>query len=129
MIVNKEQFIAMKHQLRNFDVTFALKSPACSCLHGVCDNRVDSLGKCKPYSCNAGYTGADCDIQVQKCDRRLRIQCHAFADCVKQDPKDFYQRLLRCVDNATNVAFVNYYCVYNFCYAFLSPIVISIRYL
>lgn len=61
---------------------------ACNCLHGVCDNRIEgSIGRCKTYTCFPGYTGVNCDTQLQRCDRRARIRCHAFADCVRQNTR------------------------------------------
>lgn len=70
--------------------------PECTCLHGVCDNRVTgSTGRCKPFTCEAGYSGTNCDTKIQRCDRRSRLRCHAFADCVRQNPADILSRIAR----------------------------------
>uniref|UniRef100_A0A8U7M4K0 Stabilin 2 n=1 Tax=Corvus moneduloides TaxID=1196302 RepID=A0A8U7M4K0_CORMO len=52
----------------------------CLCLHGQCDNRVDSDGTCLPGSCRTGYTGKLCEKQIVPCEPSLQL-CHAHADC------------------------------------------------
>uniref|UniRef100_A0A3Q3W761 Uncharacterized protein n=1 Tax=Mola mola TaxID=94237 RepID=A0A3Q3W761_MOLML len=62
----------------------------CPCIHGQCDNRPDSDGRCKPDSCLTGFTGPFCDHQTAACGARVQF-CHAHADC------DFSQGTPRCV--------------------------------
>uniref|UniRef100_A0A8C1YP86 Stabilin 2 n=1 Tax=Cyprinus carpio TaxID=7962 RepID=A0A8C1YP86_CYPCA len=52
----------------------------CGCIHGVCDNRPESSGKCKQGSCKEGYTGEFCEQQTQLCGPNQ--PCHAHANCV-----------------------------------------------
>ena len=77
-----------------------IRTAACSCVHGVCDNRpTGTAGSCKPYSCVSGFTGVRCDVRIQPCDRRLRTTCHAFADCVRpQRPTGKLNDILRSID-------------------------------
>lgn len=53
---------------------------ACSCLHGECDNRPDSGGRCKPDSCVPGFTGPFCERRTAACGVQVQF-CHAHADC------------------------------------------------
>ncbi|KAM9705237.1 stabilin-2-like [Menidia menidia] len=62
----------------------------CPCIHGQCDNRPDSDGRCKPDSCRSGHTGRFCERQTAACGAQVRF-CHAHADC------DFSQGTPRCV--------------------------------
>ncbi|XP_071358845.1 stabilin-2 isoform X1 [Trachinotus anak] len=62
----------------------------CHCIHGQCDNRPDSDGRCKPDSCLMGFTGRFCDRQTAACGVQAQF-CHAHADC------DFSQETTRCV--------------------------------
>ncbi|XP_078127855.1 stabilin-2 [Sander vitreus] len=52
----------------------------CPCVHGQCDNRPDSDGRCKPDSCLAGFTGRFCDRRTAPCGTQPQF-CHAHADC------------------------------------------------
>lgn len=63
---------------------------ACPCVHGQCDNRPDSDGRCKLDSCQKGFTGRFCDRQTAACGVQVQF-CHAHADC------DFSQRTPRWV--------------------------------
>ncbi|XP_068611107.1 stabilin-2 [Brachionichthys hirsutus] len=65
----------------------------CPCIHGRCDNRPDSDGRCKPDSCLSGFTGWFCDRATVVCGAQARF-CHAHADC------DFSQGTPRCVCKA-----------------------------
>uniref|UniRef100_A0A3B4UC77 Stabilin 2 n=1 Tax=Seriola dumerili TaxID=41447 RepID=A0A3B4UC77_SERDU len=51
----------------------------CPCIHGQCDNRPDSDGRCKPDSCQMGFTGRFCDRQTAACGVQAQF-CHAHAD-------------------------------------------------
>ncbi|GAA6235731.1 stabilin-2-like [Lates japonicus] len=62
----------------------------CPCVHGQCDNRPDSDGRCKPDSCLTGFTGRFCDRRTAACGAQVQF-CHAHADC------DFSQGMPRCV--------------------------------
>ncbi|XP_028254125.1 stabilin-2 isoform X2 [Parambassis ranga] len=62
----------------------------CPCIHGQCDNRPESDGRCKVDSCQTGYTGRFCDRQTAACGPATQF-CHAHADC------DFSQGTTRCV--------------------------------
>ncbi|XP_026218248.1 stabilin-2 isoform X2 [Anabas testudineus] len=62
----------------------------CPCIHGQCDNRPDSDGRCKLDSCQKGFTGRFCDRQTAACGVQVQF-CHAHADC------DFSQGTPRCV--------------------------------
>ncbi|XP_076025570.1 LOW QUALITY PROTEIN: stabilin-2 [Genypterus blacodes] len=63
---------------------------ACACIHGQCDNRPDSDGRCKVDSCLLGYTGRYCERHTQACGVQPHF-CHANADC------DFNQGTTMCV--------------------------------
>ncbi|KAM3587343.1 uncharacterized protein V6R79_002629 [Siganus canaliculatus] len=62
----------------------------CPCIHGQCDNRPDSDGRCKLDSCQMGFTGRFCERRTAPCGAQVRF-CHAHADC------DFSQGTARCV--------------------------------
>ncbi|XP_026003013.1 stabilin-2 [Astatotilapia calliptera] len=62
----------------------------CPCIHGQCDNRPDSDGRCKVDSCQQGYTGPLCDRQTAACGAQAQF-CHAHADC------DFSQGTVKCI--------------------------------
>uniref|UniRef100_A0A3Q1H6M0 Uncharacterized protein n=1 Tax=Anabas testudineus TaxID=64144 RepID=A0A3Q1H6M0_ANATE len=51
----------------------------CPCIHGQCDNRPDSDGRCKLDSCQKGFTGRFCDRQTAACGVQVQF-CHAHAD-------------------------------------------------
>ncbi|KAM9859281.1 stabilin-1 [Aulostomus maculatus] len=54
----------------------------CSCVHGVCDSRPGSSGKCRTGSCSEGYSGENCDIQAMPCNSDgLQRHCHIHAYC------------------------------------------------
>uniref|UniRef100_A0A671UAA8 Stabilin 2 n=1 Tax=Sparus aurata TaxID=8175 RepID=A0A671UAA8_SPAAU len=53
----------------------------CPCIHGQCDNRPDSDGRCKPDSCLMGFTGRFCDRTTVVCGVPGQF-CHAHADCL-----------------------------------------------
>ncbi|XP_061768066.1 stabilin-2 isoform X1 [Nerophis ophidion] len=62
----------------------------CPCIHGLCDNRPDSDGRCKPDSCHSGFTGRFCERRTAPCGALVQF-CHAHADC------DFSQGTPKCV--------------------------------
>ncbi|XP_053718395.1 stabilin-2 [Synchiropus splendidus] len=62
----------------------------CRCIHGTCDSRPDSDGRCQRYTCQRGFIGLLCDRQVKPCGDKGQY-CHAHADC------DFSQSSRRCV--------------------------------
>uniref|UniRef100_A0A4W5Q876 Stabilin 1 n=1 Tax=Hucho hucho TaxID=62062 RepID=A0A4W5Q876_9TELE len=54
----------------------------CRCLHGVCDNRPGSKGKCRGGSCLEGYSGDYCDKEAKACNSDgLSEHCHVHAFC------------------------------------------------
>ncbi|KAJ8258317.1 hypothetical protein COCON_G00173290 [Conger conger] len=54
----------------------------CRCVHGVCDNRPGSAGKCRLGSCQAGYSGDFCDKMAKPCDSDGTFEhCHINAYC------------------------------------------------
>ncbi|KAM8740220.1 stabilin-2 isoform 1-T1 [Acanthopagrus schlegelii] len=53
----------------------------CPCIHGQCDNRPDSDGRCKPDSCLMGFTGRFCERTTVVCGAPGQF-CHAHADCL-----------------------------------------------
>ncbi|XP_068133029.1 stabilin-2 isoform X2 [Hyperolius riggenbachi] len=52
----------------------------CRCLHGRCDNHVESDGSCLPGTCTTGYTGKFCDTKTMPCGPLVKY-CHAHAEC------------------------------------------------
>ncbi|XP_053319635.1 stabilin-2 [Spea bombifrons] len=52
----------------------------CPCVHGRCNNHVDSDGSCLPDSCLNGYAGKFCDKKTTPCGPLFTF-CHAHADC------------------------------------------------
>ncbi|XP_028736155.1 stabilin-2 isoform X1 [Peromyscus leucopus] len=52
----------------------------CLCVHGACDNRVDSDGACLPGTCREGATGRLCDRQPAACGPYVQL-CHVHATC------------------------------------------------
>ncbi|KAM9334912.1 stabilin-2 [Symphorus nematophorus] len=62
----------------------------CPCIHGQCDNRPDSNGRCKLDSCQMGYTGLFCERRTAPCGINAQF-CHAHAEC------DFSEGTPRCV--------------------------------
>ncbi|XP_023808149.1 stabilin-2 isoform X2 [Oryzias latipes] len=52
----------------------------CPCIHGQCDNRPSSDGRCKLDSCAPGYTGHFCERKASACGIYEHF-CHAYADC------------------------------------------------
>ncbi|XP_072234103.1 stabilin-2 [Leuresthes tenuis] len=62
----------------------------CPCIHGECDSRPNSDGRCKVFSCQPGYTGRFCERRTSACGAQAQF-CHAHADC------DFSQGTARCV--------------------------------
>ncbi|XP_063783853.1 stabilin-2 isoform X1 [Pseudophryne corroboree] len=52
----------------------------CGCIHGICNNHIDSDGSCVAGSCKTGYTGKFCDKKTMPCGS-LVTYCHAHADC------------------------------------------------
>ncbi|XP_041636350.1 stabilin-2 isoform X2 [Cheilinus undulatus] len=62
----------------------------CPCVHGQCDNRADSDGRCKTDTCQSGFTGPLCDRRTSACGVNAQF-CHAHADC------DFSQGNPRCI--------------------------------
>uniref|UniRef100_A0A8C0H5Q2 Stabilin 1 n=1 Tax=Chelonoidis abingdonii TaxID=106734 RepID=A0A8C0H5Q2_CHEAB len=53
----------------------------CGCIHGICDNRPGSKGKCQSRSCKDGYTGEFCDRTSQNCGPTASQYCHRNAVC------------------------------------------------
>ncbi|XP_077355725.1 stabilin-2 [Festucalex cinctus] len=62
----------------------------CPCVHGMCDNRPESDGRCKPSSCALGFTGPFCERRTSPCGVAGHF-CHAHADC------DFSRGMPKCV--------------------------------
>ncbi|XP_055972331.1 stabilin-2 isoform X2 [Sorex fumeus] len=52
----------------------------CLCIHGTCDNRVDSDGACLPGTCRVGTTGRFCHEQTSTCGPYVQF-CHVHATC------------------------------------------------
>ncbi|XP_061571016.1 stabilin-2 isoform X2 [Cololabis saira] len=61
----------------------------CPCIHGVCDNRPVSYGRCKVGSCALGFGGLFCEYKTAPCGPGSF--CHAHADCA------FSKGRIRCV--------------------------------
>lgn len=58
----------------------------CKCVHGVCDNRPGSGGRCRIGSCLDGFSGDFCDRQARQCNAdRLMEHCHIHAFCSYTD--------------------------------------------
>lgn len=58
----------------------------CKCIHGVCDNRPGSGGRCRIGSCLEGFSGDFCDKQAKPCNAdRLMRHCHIHAICSYSD--------------------------------------------
>ncbi|XP_048584968.1 stabilin-2 isoform X2 [Nematostella vectensis] len=57
----------------------------CSCEHGECDSGVQGSGLCKPYSCQIGYIGQNCNQRLPACDHAL---CGNHSDCFKINGTD-----------------------------------------
>ncbi|XP_060233840.1 stabilin-2 isoform X2 [Meriones unguiculatus] len=53
---------------------------ACRCVHGTCDNRLDSDGACLPGTCREGTAGRFCDKQTSACGPYVQF-CHIHATC------------------------------------------------
>ncbi|KAM3927008.1 stabilin-2 [Leptodactylus fuscus] len=52
----------------------------CGCIHGRCNNHIDSDGSCLAGSCKPGYTGQFCDRKTSPCGPLITF-CHAHAEC------------------------------------------------
>lgn len=52
----------------------------CQCVHGICDNRLDSDGSCLPGTCREGTAGRFCDKQTSACGPYMQF-CHIHATC------------------------------------------------
>uniref|UniRef100_A0A8C5XB62 Stabilin-2 n=1 Tax=Microcebus murinus TaxID=30608 RepID=A0A8C5XB62_MICMU len=52
----------------------------CLCVHGTCDNRIDSDGACLPGTCRDGSAGRLCDKQTSACGPYVQF-CHIHATC------------------------------------------------
>lgn len=52
----------------------------CLCIHGTCDNRVDSDGACLTGTCREGFTGTFCHRQTSACGPYMQF-CHIHATC------------------------------------------------
>uniref|UniRef100_A0AAV2MLG1 EGF-like domain-containing protein n=1 Tax=Knipowitschia caucasica TaxID=637954 RepID=A0AAV2MLG1_KNICA len=54
----------------------------CRCVHGVCDNRPGSRGRCRFGPCSEGFSGDFCDKQKMACNSDgLMEHCHIHAVC------------------------------------------------
>ncbi|KAK1799743.1 hypothetical protein P4O66_006276 [Electrophorus voltai] len=54
----------------------------CRCVHGVCDNRPNSLGVCRRGSCHPGYSGELCDQAAALCSSDgAYTHCHIHGYC------------------------------------------------
>ncbi|XP_048212984.1 stabilin-2 isoform X1 [Perognathus longimembris pacificus] len=53
----------------------------CPCVHGTCDNRIDSNGACLPNTCREGTAGTFCDRQTSTCGPYVQL-CHIHATCI-----------------------------------------------
>lgn len=52
----------------------------CLCVHGTCDNRLDSDGACLSGTCREGTAGRFCDKQTSACGPYVQF-CHIHASC------------------------------------------------
>ncbi|KAH0516419.1 Stabilin-2 [Microtus ochrogaster] len=52
----------------------------CLCVHGACDNRVDSDGACLSGTCREGTSGRFCDKKPSACGPYVQL-CHIHATC------------------------------------------------
>ncbi|XP_028633881.1 stabilin-2 [Grammomys surdaster] len=52
----------------------------CPCVHGTCDNRLDSDGACLSGTCREGTAGRFCDKQMSACGPYVHF-CHIHATC------------------------------------------------
>ncbi|XP_045682562.1 stabilin-2 [Phyllostomus hastatus] len=52
----------------------------CLCIHGTCDNRVDSDGACLAGTCREGSVGTFCHKQTSACGPYMQF-CHIHATC------------------------------------------------
>ncbi|XP_053441606.1 stabilin-2 isoform X1 [Nycticebus coucang] len=52
----------------------------CLCVHGTCDNRIDSDGACLTSTCRDGSAGRFCDKQTSACGPYIQF-CHIHATC------------------------------------------------
>uniref|UniRef100_A0A2K6FQW9 Stabilin-2 n=1 Tax=Propithecus coquereli TaxID=379532 RepID=A0A2K6FQW9_PROCO len=52
----------------------------CLCVHGTCDNRIDSDGACLTGTCRDGSAGRLCDKQTSACGPYVQF-CHIHATC------------------------------------------------
>uniref|UniRef100_A0A2K5ZG23 Stabilin-2 n=2 Tax=Mandrillus leucophaeus TaxID=9568 RepID=A0A2K5ZG23_MANLE len=52
----------------------------CPCVHGTCDNRIDSDGACLTGTCRDGSAGRLCDKQTSACGPYMQF-CHIHATC------------------------------------------------
>ncbi|KAM5173513.1 stabilin-2 [Callospermophilus lateralis] len=52
----------------------------CLCVHGTCDNRIDSDGACLAGTCTDGSAGRFCDKQTSACGPYMQF-CHIHATC------------------------------------------------
>lgn len=55
-------------------------SSACRCVRGVCDNRPEAKGACKPQSCQQGIMGELCNKHALPCGPSQK--CHIQANCL-----------------------------------------------
>ncbi|XP_064235981.1 stabilin-2 isoform X2 [Aotus nancymaae] len=55
-------------------------SKKCLCVHGTCDNRIDSDGACLTGTCRDGSAGRLCDKQTSACGPYVQF-CHIHATC------------------------------------------------
>ncbi|MBZ3886037.1 Stabilin-2 [Sciurus carolinensis] len=65
----------------------------CLCVHGTCNNRVDSDGACLAGTCTDGSAGRFCDKQTSACGPYVQF-CHIHATCEYSDGTARYHTLL-----------------------------------
>ncbi|KAK7813715.1 hypothetical protein U0070_001421, partial [Myodes glareolus] len=56
----------------------------CLCVHGACDNRIDSDGACLSGTCREGTSGRFCDKKPSACGPFVQL-CHIHATCEYSD--------------------------------------------